>query len=382
MSRRYREQMTKFAGIESPLKLPLFFPVEDLKSSLFWKLLGLFGVVLVLEFTTPPNYVMGYLYISSIALSNLHLSRYTTFYFTIAAAILTLLNIWIPGKALVDPSMIFNRSLVVFALIVTGILSDRNRQFQFTLSQQQAKLQAQEKLASVREDFASTLAHDLKTPLLGAIETLKAFQKGRFGEVQPEQHTVLNTIVRSHCTSLKLVETLLDVYRNDTEGLQLHLEPVNLGKLAEEVAHSLAELAASRRVHLSVRHRDSEFRKLLWTQGDAFQLQRVFTNLLTNAINHSPRGEKVEIWLESQAEYQKIQVIDAGAGIKPDEMPHLFDRFYQGNSDRQARGSGLGLYLTRQIIAAHGGKIWAENRSPRGAIFGFRLPLIPTQSEA
>lgn len=318
---------------------------------------------------------MGYLYISFIAFSNLRLSQFSTFYFTVIAAILTFLNIWFPGKETIDAAMVANRFIVVFALIVTGILSDRNRQFQQTLLQQKAKLQ--EKLASIREDFASTLTHDLKTPLLGAIETLKAFQDGRFGEVKPAQKTVLNTIVRSHRTSLKLVETLLDIYRNDTEGLQLHLEPVNLGKLAEEVAHSLSELAASRRVHLSVHYSDSGFRQFLWTNGDVFQLQRVFANLLTNAINHSPRGEKVEVRLETQGEYQVINVIDAGAGIKPDEMPHLFDRFYQGQSDRQARGSGLGLYLTRQIIAAHSGTIWAENRSPRGAIFGFRLPLIP-----
>jgi two-component system, NarL family, sensor kinase len=352
------------------------------KLSLFLAILGLFGVVFALEVTTPSNYVMGYLYISVIAFLNQHLSRAATFYFTVIAAILTLLNIWIPGEEKIDASMVANRLIVVFALIVTGILSDRNRQFQYALSQQQAKLQAQEKLASVREDFASTLAHDLKTPLLGALETLKAFQHGQFGKIQPEQKTILNMIVRSHRTSLQLVETLLDVYRNDTEGLQLHLEPVNLGTLAEEVANSLSDLAASRRVYLCVHYSDSGFRKFLWTNGDAFQLQRVFANLLTNAINHSPRGEKVEVLLETQAEYQVIKVTDAGAGIKPDEMPHLFNRFYQGQSDRQARGSGLGLYLTRQIIVAHGGTIWAENRSPRGAIFGFRLPLIPTKNEA
>lgn len=364
----------------SHLKSLLSLLIEDFKSSIFWAIVGFFGVVFALEVTTPSNYVMGYLYISSIAFANSHLSRAATFYFTVTAAILTLLNIWIPGKETIDTSMVANRFIVVFALIVTGILSDRNRQFQQTLLQQQAQLQAQEKLASVREDFASTLTHDLKTPLLGAIETLKAFQNGQFGEVQPEQTTILNTIIRSHRTSLQLVETLLDVYRNDIEGLQLHLEPVNLGTLAEEVANSLSELAASRRVYLSVRYSDSGFRQFLWANGDALQLQRVFANLLTNAINHSPRGKKVEVLLETQAQYQVIQVIDAGAGIKPDEMPHLFDRFYQGQSDRQARGSGLGLYLTRQIIAAHGGTIWAENRSPRGAIFGFRLPLIPTNA--
>jgi two-component system NarL family sensor kinase len=184
-------------------------------------------------------------------------------------------------------------------------------------------------------------------------------------------------MIRSHQTSLQLLETLLDVYRNDIEGLKLVLAPVDLVTVAEEVAASLFDLAASRRVHLSFSYGESDFRKFLWVSGDAFQLQRVFANLLTNAINHTPRGGKVEIALESHASYQTARVIDTGAGITAAELPYLFERFYQGHSNRQAKGAGLGLYLTRQIIEAHGGTIWAENRSPHGASFGFRLPALP-----
>jgi two-component system NarL family sensor kinase len=111
--------------------------------------------------------------------------------------------------------------------------------------------------------------------------------------------------------------------------------------------------------------------------GDTLQLQRVFANLLANAINHSPRGSKVEVVLETSSAEQMVKVIDNGAGIGAEELPHLFERFYQGPSDRQAKGSGLGLYLSRQIIAAHNGTIWAENRHPSGAIFAFRLPALP-----
>jgi two-component system NarL family sensor kinase len=69
----------------------------------------------------------------------------------------------------------------------------------------------------------------------------------------------------------------------------------------------------------------------------------------------------------------QVQIMDEGQGIPADELPHLFDRFYQGQSDRQAKGTGLGLYLSRQIVEAHGGKIWAESRA-NGAVFAFRLP--------
>jgi two-component system NarL family sensor kinase len=362
------------------LQLQRVFQSENWHLKIFWLVVGLFIVVLLLEFTTPPDYVFGYLYIGPILLASAHLSRKTTVQATLVACVLTLTNVWFPGTETVHAPTIASRVIATLALIVTGVLSDRNRLYQQTVLQQQAKLEAQEKLASVREDFASALTHDLKTPLLGAIETLKAFQHGSFGSVQSSQHSVLATMVRSHKITLEMVETLLDVYRNDTEGLKLHLNPVDLVGIAEEVTTTMVDLAASRRVHISLNYGASNFRQFLWVKGDALQLQRVVANLLTNAINHSPRGEKVEVVLEPGSSHQTVKVTDNGAGIKPDELPYLFERFYQGQSDRQAKGSGLGLYLSRQIVEAHGGTIWAENRQPTGASFAFCLPALPPPS--
>ncbi|MBW4464913.1 MAG: HAMP domain-containing histidine kinase [Pegethrix bostrychoides GSE-TBD4-15B] len=361
------------------MPLKLMTSMQELWVGKFWLIVGLFVIVASLEFATPPDYVFGYLYIGPILLVNDRFSRTATLLATAIACLLTMTNVWLPGRAVVQAPTIASRLIAVLALVVTGLLSDRNRSYQQTLLQQQAKLQAQEKLAGVREDFASTLTHDLKTPLLGAIETLEAIRRENFGPILPAQKTVMTTIIRSHQTSLQLVETLLDVYRNDTEGLKLQSAPVDLVEMAEEVAATLMGLAASRRIHISFNYGNSDFRQFLWVKGDAFQLRRVFVNLLINAINHSPRGSKVEVILEPGAAYQVAKVIDAGAGITPEELPHLFKRFYQGHSDRQAKGSGLGLYLTRQIVEAHGGKIWAENHQPHGAIFAFRLPVLPCQ---
>jgi two-component system, NarL family, sensor kinase len=362
--------------ISKPIRLPQ-------RSTVLWLVLELFGLVLLLEFLTPADYVFGYLYIGPILLANSRLGRKATLIATLVAAILTLSNVWIPGSGIVRASTIADRLIAVLALLVTGLLSDRNRRYEEAIAQQQAQLQAQEQLASIRADFVSTLTHDLKTPLLGAIATLEALQQGQFGVVLPDQQQVLETMNRSHQISLKLLETLLDVYRNDMEGLVLDLAPIDLVTIAEEVAGSLTHLALSRQVFISINHGESDFRRSLWVNGDALQLQRVFANLITNAINHSFRGGRVEVVLESQSAYQVVKVLDSGAGITAEELPYLFERFYQGHSNRQARGSGLGLYLSRQIIEAHSGTIWAENRlagvprQPLGALFGFRLPVAP-----
>ncbi|MEH1977853.1 MAG: HAMP domain-containing sensor histidine kinase [Nostoc sp.] len=341
---------------------------------------GLFLTVMFMEFETPTEYVFGYLYIGPILLANSWFGRMATFKVTVVAVCLTILNLWLPGGEVIKVSTVASRAIASMALIVTGILSDRLRHSQEAIALTRAKLESQEELVKLREDFASALTHDLKTPLLGAIETIQAFQQEKFGPVLPGQQQVLGTMERSHKTSLQLVETLLDIYRNDTEGLKLDLAPVDLTTLAEEAAGNLIELAANRRVHLSVTYEDSDWRHALWVQGDVLQLQRVFNNLLVNAINHSLRGGRVEVVLKPQPSYQVVKILDAGAGIQVEQFTHLFERFYQGHSDRQAKGSGLGLYLSRQIIEAHGGIIWAENRVTTGAMFAFKLPVYPFQS--
>ena len=359
------------------------FPLpKDSRLRTLLLIVGLLAILLGLEISTPSEYVFGYLYIAPILLANYRLNRTITLKITLLAIILTMLDLCFPGGAVIKASTLANRLIAVMALLVTGVVSDRNRCYEEAIAQQQTKIKAQEQLASVREDFASTLTHDLKTPLLGAIETLKAFQLERFGPVLPVQQKVLATMARSHQTNLQLVETLLDVYRNDTEGLKLQLAPVDLVALAEEAAETLTNLAETRRVYISLSYKESD-RRFLWVNGDALQLQRVFVNLLTNAVNHSLRGGRVEVVLEPQANYQVVKILDTGAGVTVEELPHLFERFYQGHSVRQAKGSGLGLYLSRQIVEAHGGTIWAEKRfSSRdtmrttlsGALFGFRLP--------
>ncbi len=351
---------------------------KNLAGRSLWLIISLFTFVVVLEFFTPVNCVFGYLYTGPILLATSRQGRAATFYTTLVAVVLTIVNLWIPGGEAISPSTVANRLIAAMALIVTGILSDRNSGYEQAIAQQQAKLQAQDKIALVREDFASTLTHDLKTPLLGAIETLKAFEQEKFGAITPTHHKVLATMIRSHQSTLQLVETLLDVYRNDIEGLKLHLEPVNLVGIANEAIALLTDLASSRSVYISLGFGESDFRRALWVSGDALQLQRVFINLLTNGINHSLRGGRVEVVFESNGKYHLVKVLDNGLGITAEQLPHLFERFYQGH-DRSAKGSGLGLYLTRQIIAAHGGTIWAENRSPQGALFGFRLPVKPFQ---
>jgi two-component system, NarL family, sensor kinase len=344
-------------------------------------LIGLFSLVLVLEFNTPIEYVFGYLYTGPILLANARLGRQATAITTFLAVVFTLANLWIPAIKPLETSAIANRAIAVLSLVVTGFLAERTRSDREALARQQAETKAREQIIDMQEDFASTLTHDLKTPLLGAIETLKAFQEEKFGTVTDQQQKVLATIGRSHQNSLQLVETLLDVYRNDRSGLSLSIVPLDLADLVEESIASLDSLATRYQVYFCLDYTISAFAQNLPIVGDPLQLQRVLINLLSNAIYHSRRNSRIQVELEAGTSFHTVKIIDNGAGITTTELPRLFERFYQSHSDRQARGTGLGLYLARQIIEAHGGTIQAENReSPRGAIFSFRLPAHPRES--
>jgi len=360
---------------------------KDRGYSAIWLIALTFVVVILLEYSTPSEYVFGYLYTSSILLANYSLSTKIILRVSLIAIALTIFNLFFPHFDPHKLATIANRLIAVMALAVTGWLSIRNRYSEEAVARSQAKLRTQEQLAILREDFVSTLTHDLKTPLLGAIETIKAFQNKQFGEITPTQVKVLTMMSNSHLSSLELVQTLLDVYRNDTEGIQLKREAVDLSAIASEVITNLTSLATARQVYIVLTYGESNFRSRFLVNGDALQLQRVFNNLIVNGINHSRRSGKVEVQLTKNNQFYVVKIIDSGTGITATELPHLFERFYQGGSDsakdikdifssRASTGSGLGLYLARQIINAHHGMIWAENRLPQGAVFGFRLPAI------
>lgn len=126
--------------------------IQELRDRKFWLIIGLFAIVAVLEFSTPSAYVFGYLYIGPILLVNARFGRTATFRTTAIACFLTMVNVWFPSPEIIQAPTVASRSIAVLALVVTGFLSDRNRSYQ-QMVLQQAKLQTQEKLASVREGF-------------------------------------------------------------------------------------------------------------------------------------------------------------------------------------------------------------------------------------
>ena len=227
----------------------------------------------------------------------------------------------------------------------------------------------QKKSDKLRDDFIATLTHDLRTPLLAAIQTLKFFLDGALGELDDKQRLLLSTMQKSNEDLLGLVNALLEVYKYDAEKLTLTRTNFNIYNLTEQVYNELKPLALSKNIDFTIDCSDKE----LEINADRSEIRRVICNLCGNAINYTQENGKVVITIKNEGNDFIFSVSDNGCGIPPEDIPNMFQRFSQGTSKKRSTGTGLGLYLSRQIIETHGGKIWLESTLNKGSEFSFLL---------
>jgi signal transduction histidine kinase len=168
----------------------------------------------------------------------------------------------------------------------------------------------------------------------------------------------------------RLIEDLLDVARIEGGGLGIVPERCQCADLVQAAVEFLLPLAESRSVAL----RTGTLAPCL-VRADSARILQVFTNLIANAIDHTPGGGSVELSADACGSEVLFRVRDTGHGIDPEHLPHVFDRFWQAKKPGRT-GAGLGLAIARGIVEAHGGRIWAESEPGRGSTFSFALPVV------
>ena len=235
----------------------------------------------------------------------------------------------------------------------------------------------QKKSDKLRDDFIATLTHDLRTPLLAAIQTLTFFLDGALGELDEKQKLLLSTMQKSNEDLLGLVNALLEVYKYDADKLELTKTNFNIYNLVEQVYNELHPLAQSKEIEFKIECENKD----LTINADRSEIRRVICNLCGNAINYTQNGGRVVITLKNEGNDLIFSVADNGSGIPQEDIPNMFQRFSQGTSKKRSTGTGLGLYLSRQIIESHGGKIWLESALNKGSEFSFLLTDTVVQKE-
>lgn len=329
---------------------------------------ALTAAVALVEVITPAPVVLAYLYVLPLILLSETAGPAPIWRYTALACALTLANLVVPELTPFSGSVFTNRLLVCGALVLTARQCLRIQ----GLQRQRLELEGQLAVEDLRHDFVATLAHDLKTPILGTIATLRSLTASPKPQEAGKLARSLATIERGQSRALAQIQTLLEVYRNDSEGVRLQRQWVEFTTVVEDVIRELAALAEERQLTLRLSFGGaSPWRPhRLW--GDGGQLRRLVENLLINAIHHSLRGGRIEVELQPCATGHRLTIADGGPGVPEEELAQLFRRFHRLSQERP--GSGLGLYLCRQIVSAHGGAIALRNRPAGGAEIEVLLP--------
>lgn len=242
-------------------------------------------------------------------------------------------------------------------------------------------------IEKLKDEFVSVVSHELRTPLTAIkgytqhlvrrIERrLRKVRQGQHaGGELPENYDLHSLhIVQSQTEHLeRLVNDLLDLSRVQWGQLHLQYSPFYLADLLAEQVRSSQVSAELHTIYLDIQVRDS---KIL---ADQRRVGQVIANLLNNAVKYSPHGGHVTVKLEEQDGNYRVSVIDEGIGVSPEYFDHIFERFYRvrNTASRQYSGIGLGLYVAKAIVEAHGGKIGFTNNQGMGSTFYFTLPHAP-----
>jgi signal transduction histidine kinase len=219
----------------------------------------------------------------------------------------------------------------------------------------------------LQEDFVSTISHELRTPL-GFIKGYSTSLLREDTTWDPETQREFLIIIDEEADRLSLlIENVLESARLQSRTLQLRFQPLRLDAVIRDVI-----------VRIRVRHREMDVNMHLDStpsiQGDGVRLAQVIENLFTNAIKYAP-GAPIDVSLEQIGDIVRIAFHDRGPGIDSEALPFIFDRFYRARNEKTITGTGLGLYICKQIIEAHRGKIWAESDPGQGTTFFIELPI-------
>jgi signal transduction histidine kinase len=229
----------------------------------------------------------------------------------------------------------------------------------------------------LKDEFVSIVSHELRTPLSAMLGWASMLEKGSLDAATAER--AIRSIHDNATRQVRLVDELLDLSRLTSGRLTLVMEDVDLRSLLHGVVDSIIPSATAAGLEL-----DIEAIPPVMLLGDARRLEQVFFNLLGNALKFTSRGGRVGLSVSVEHAQVQVRVCDTGAGIDPAFLPHMFDRFRQGDvtGERRYGGVGLGLAIAKELVEAHKGRIAAESPGAgRGSTFVVTLPLAVQRAE-
>ncbi len=239
------------------------------------------------------------------------------------------------------------------------------------LGVQREMLDRMEELGRVKTDFVSKISHELRSPLTSVIGYVELLTEAGPGEPTEEQSRMLAIIERNSRRLLALIEDLLTMSRAEAGIFTVIAAPVDLGEVVERVRETTAPVVAKAELELIV-DLGADLRLI----GDQEQLERALLNLVSNSVKFTSPGGRVVIATRIVGDEIAVSVRDTGSGVPLEEQEHLFTRFFRAtrSQEQETPGTGLGLYIVKQIVELHGGTVGVESAG-RGSTFTMRLPI-------
>ncbi|GEM44490.1 sensor histidine kinase [Deinococcus cellulosilyticus] len=223
-----------------------------------------------------------------------------------------------------------------------------------------------------QKDFLQSISHDLRTPL----SHILAFSEDLSHRLEQEAHLKKARIIHREALALgRMVDDLFDLLRFEHPGFRLQLQAVQLDTVVTSCALSFAKQAQEKGIRLFVLPAEP-----LLVQADPDRLRQVLSNLINNALQHTPEGGNISLTVQRKDGQAEVQVQDTGSGISPEHLPHVFERFYRAEASRAERHAGLGLTISRELIQRMQGSITVNSVKGEGSTFSVFLPISPGNS--
>jgi len=228
-------------------------------------------------------------------------------------------------------------------------------------------------LDEMKSDFVNMVAHELRSPLVSIRQLNSVLLEGLAGPLAEKQQDFVQRGMNKIDSLLDLINDLLDVAKIEAGKYVQHQVPTDIGRIIEDIVALMGPRAQKQGITLTHSCQD-----LKPVQSDPKNIEDVFNNLISNAINYSPEGGRVTITAQGLAEYMEVKVEDTGVGIPTEELPKIFDKFYRVKhpKTRQVIGTGLGLAIVKGVIEAHHGTIDVQSIIDKGTTFRILLPMI------
>lgn len=226
----------------------------------------------------------------------------------------------------------------------------------------------------VKDEFMSMASHQLRTPLTSIKGYLSMVLEEDMGKITPQQRTVLNEAFNSSERMVRLIADFLNVSRLQTGKFIIEKNPADIVGVVRSEVESLKMIADSHDMKLAYTSNETE----LLLPIDEAKIRQVIMNFVDNAIYYSRPKSTIQVSLDRHQDEIMFKVIDTGIGVPASEQPMLFNKFFRAKNARQQRpdGTGVGLYLARKVITAHGGKMIFSSIEGEGSTFGFQLPIV------